>query len=181
MTGKSLFNKKEGVFLLDFIVKYWIQFGLGLIVAGLTWLSKYFYKLYKNEKSHQKTKEQKQFYDEIKEAISAEHAITKQSLEEERKSSMESDKIIEKKVGSLEIEINNLKYGILSMQRRDFITDCRALLNPDHEITLDEYEQIMDDHKTYNSLGGNHKGDEWYRMVEQKFKSSLVNKKREDT
>ena len=37
--------------MLDFIAKYWLEFLFGIIALGLTGLTKYFYNLYKKEKS----------------------------------------------------------------------------------------------------------------------------------
>ena len=163
-------------FLLDFIVKYWMQFGFGLIVAGLTALSKYFYNLYKKEKLHQKTEEQKNFYQEIKDAIGAERAYTQDALSVDREKSIACDKVLEEKVSNLKEKIDTLQDGILSIQGRDFKADCRILLQPDHEITLDEYEQIIEEHEVYNNLGGNHKGDELFDLVAHKFDAGLTHK-----
>ncbi|MDD4804481.1 MAG: hypothetical protein PHN69_04835 [Candidatus Pacebacteria bacterium] len=163
--------------MLDFIVKYWMQFGFGLIVAGLTALSKYFYNLYKKEKLHQKTEEQKSFYEEIKNTIIAERTITQDCLDSNREKSNENDQILDAKICNLKEEIGILQNGILSIQGRDFKADCRALLQPDHEITLDEYEQIINEHDVYNNLGGNHKGDELFELVTHKFNVGLTNRK----
>ena len=162
--------------MLDFIVKYWMQFGFGLIVAGLTALSKYFYNLYKKEKSHQKTEEQNNFYQEIKNAITAERVVTQNCLDVNQQKSIECDQVLDQKVSNLKEKIDMLQDGILSIQGRDFKSDCRALLQPDHEITLDEYEQIIEDHEVYNNLGGNHKGDELFDLVTHKFDAGLTHK-----
>lgn len=62
-----------------------------------------------------------------------------------------------------------LQAGVLRVAGRWFIGDCQELLKQDHIITQDEYEDIMDYHTTYNNLGGNHKGDEYFRLVSEKF------------
>ena len=48
---------------------------------------------------------------------------------------------------------------MLSIEGRAFRTECRKLLEPDHVISLKEYEAIVSEHETYNRLGGNHEGD----------------------
>ena len=73
-------------------------------------------------------------------------------------------------------KIDILQDAILSIQGREFKAHCRALLQPDHEITLDEYEQIISDHAAYNNLGGNHKGDELFDLVTHKFDAGLTHK-----
>lgn len=55
--------------MLAFIAQYWLNFLLGAIAGGLTFLCKKFYKLYKAEKNHQKTEEQKAFYQGLKDLI----------------------------------------------------------------------------------------------------------------
>ena len=176
VTWIGVLIQKGVYFLLDFIVKYWMQFGFSLIIAGLTVLNKYFYNLYKKEKLHQKTEEQKNFYQEIKNAITTERAITQECLDVNQQKSIECDQILEQKVSNLKEKIDTLQDGILSIQGRDFKSDCRALLRPDHEITLDEYEQIIEDHEVYNNLGGNHKGDELFDLVTHKFDAGLTHK-----
>lgn len=163
--------------MLEFIVKYWVQFAFGIVAMGLTGLCKYFYGLYKKEKSHQKTKEQQDFFDSIKTTISEEHKNTIQVIEAEKGVSIVGDKILQEQIDVMKTDVATLKDGILSIQGRDFKQDCRFLLRPEHEITLDEYEQIQCDHEVYNSLGGNHKGDELFELVTTKFESGLTNKK----
>jgi len=41
----------------DIIIKYWVEWVLGLVTLGLGAATKYFYNLYKKEKNHQKTEE----------------------------------------------------------------------------------------------------------------------------
>ncbi len=79
-------------------------------------------------------------------------------------------------MSNLKEKIDTLQDGILSIQGRDFKADCRSLLQPDHEITLDEYEQIIEEHEVYNNLGGNHKGDELFDLVTHKFDAGLIHK-----
>lgn len=67
-----------------------------------------------------------------------------------------------------------LKGGLLSVQGRNFKSQCRHLLEEDHGITLDEWEEIDADHEAYNSLGGNHKGDELFELVKQKAANHIT-------
>ena len=73
-----------------------------------------------------------------------------------------------KKETELQEELKNLRNGLLSVQGRTFKNDCRNLLDPNHVITLEEYEEISQDHNAYKSLGGNHNGDELFNLVRQK-------------
>lgn len=70
-------------------------------------------------------------------------------------------------------EIDTLRDGMLSMQGRNFKSDCHKLLQEQHVITAIEYEQILADHIVYNKLGGNHEGDALFSMVETKYRNTI--------
>ena len=116
--------------LLDFVIKYWLEFGFGLIIA----LGGYFFKKYMFSR-----------YDAIE------------------KESRDGDQELQK-------QLDALRKGILSMQKKEFIAECQALLDEDHEITLEEYQQCIEDHDAYNGLKGNHNGDSLFALVVQKAK-----------
>lgn len=119
-------------------------------------------------------------------------------LDEERKKSIEGDKDLKTKVESLDSKVSNLdqkvnnltqnirametnvsdlRHGILSIQGKQFKQDCRNLLAPGHEITLEEFEEIEEEHDIYNQLDGNHNGDKLFQMVEEKYRSHLSDDK----
>lgn len=75
----------------------------------------------------------------------------------------------QKRCSEMNGQFEVLQAGVLRIAGRWFIEDCQQLLEPDHVITQDEFEDIMDYHTTYNNLGGNHKGDEYFNLVSQKF------------
>jgi len=64
--------------------------------------------------------------------------------------------------------MSHLKAGLLSMQGKEFKAECRKLLDENHQITLDEWEELDADHEAYNGLGGNHRGDQLFEMVKKK-------------
>ena len=70
---------------------------------------------------------------------------------------------------TMNAQFDTLKLGVLAVAGRWFIEDCQDLLKSEHEITQEEFEDIMDYHNTYNALGGNHKGDEYFKLVSDKF------------
>jgi len=69
--------------------------------------------------------------------------------------------------------VQALKQGVLSMQGKVFKGDCRRLLEPNHIITEEEYEDIVADHKSYNGLGGNHLGDGLFKSVMNKWDTQV--------
>lgn len=142
--------------MLEFIAQYWLQFLLTLITGGLTFLCKKFWSLYQAEKKHQKTKEQEAFYEGLKDTI-------REGSEETQRGD-----------AKLQSQIDIMKSGILSIQKKNFKQECRELLKEDHVITLEEFESIQDEHNIYNSLGGNHDGDTLFEMVEKKATNDLT-------
>lgn len=142
--------------MLEFIAQYWLQFLLTLITGGLTLLCKKFWSLYQAEKKHQKTKEWEAFYQGLKDTI-------KEGSEESKRGD-----------AALQEQIDIMKGGILSIQKKNFKQDCRELLKEEHEITLEEFEAIQEDHNIYNSLGGNHDGDTLFDMVKKKATNNLT-------
>lgn len=141
--------------MLEFILQYWVEFLFGLVVAAGGFIIRRILKSYKQERAEEK----KEFLEEIQRKIKSEFTERDQKDVE------------------LQSEIKALKNGLLSIQGRTFKANCKKLLEEDHEITLEEYEEITKDHDAYNSLGGNHNGDQLYRLVRQKVENSwTINK-----
>lgn len=82
---------------------------------------------------------------------------------------IEADEKITNEMHNIEDGVGKITKGMLSIQGQTFRAACHRLLESDHSITIDEYEQIVRDHETYNSLGGNHIGDNLFKLVETKF------------
>ena len=138
--------------MLEFILKYWIEVLFGAVIAIGGYMVKRTLKSYRQERIEEKNA----FLESIKKEISAEF---------ERSNGRETE---------LAGEIKTLKAGLLSIQGRAFKNNCKRLLDPDHEISLEEYEEITKDHDAYNSLGGNHNGDELFILVRKKVEESWV-------
>ena len=113
----------------------------------------------------------------LKSKISDEHKTTADLLQTERDLSKQETDSLKQEIYNVNDKIDVVRDGVLSIQGKQFKDDCRKLLNPDHEITLDEFEEIESDHETYNKMNGNHTGDKLFQMVEQKFRNSLSNYK----
>ena len=138
--------------MLEFILRYWIEVLFGAVIAIGGYMVKRTLKSYRQERLEEKNA----FLESIKKEISAEF---------ERSNTRETE---------LAGEIKTLKAGLLSIQGRAFKNNCKRLLDPDHEISLEEYEEITKDHDAYNSLGGNHNGDELFILVRKKVEESWV-------
>lgn len=141
--------------MLEFVLKYWIEFLFGVVIAVGSFMIKRTLKSYRQERADEK--------DSLLKGIKAEIRA-----EFERSN---------KKENELADQIKILKTGLLSIQGRTFKSNCRRLLDPDHEISLEEYEEITKDHEAYNSLGGNHNGDQLYILVRKKVEDSWAKDK----
>ena len=138
--------------LLEFVIKYWVEFAFGLIVAGGGYFIRRYLKMREDEQNRERTK----FYDNFKKDIFIKYDEIKKESEN----------------GDLELQkqLDLLRKGILSLQKKEFFKECQALLEEDHELTLDEYQQCIEDHDAYNGLKGNHRGDSLFALVEEKAK-----------
>lgn len=171
--------------IISIIVKYWVEFLLGLVVAG----GGFFVKRYLKLEQEDRRREQETYFtnlakkmqeDNLKmiKSLQKEHEAMNQHTddryEEIREESKRDDEVLENQIHSIEKELNILSKGILSIQRKEFLAECRKLLAEDHAITLEEWEELDNDHEAYNGLGGNHKGDELFNLAKKKFESGLV-------
>lgn len=138
--------------LLEFVIKYWVEFAFGLIVTGGGYFVRRYLKMREDEQNRERTK----FYDNFKKDIFIKYDEIKKESEN----------------GDLELQkqLDLLRKGILSLQKKEFFKECQALLEEDHELTLDEYQQCIEDHDAYNGLKGNHRGDSLFALVEEKAK-----------
>jgi hypothetical protein len=85
-----------------------------------------------------------------------------------------ADEKITNEIQNIENNVNKIIKGLLSVQGQTFRAACHRLLETNHSITVDEYEQIVRDHEAYNSLGGNHIGDNLFKLVETKFSNQTT-------
>ena len=182
------------------VLKYWVEFILGLIVAGGGFLIKRYLRLEKEERQ----REQREYFDKMLEKIQSDNQQILKSLEKEhdkmnqnsedkyneintkvdkaleagREESKADDAVLEKEISMMKKNITALTAGVLSMQGKEFINNCRKLLAEDHIITLDEWEELDIDHTAYNGLGGNHKGDHLFSLVKKKVEAGFAEDQR---
>ena len=182
------------------VLKYWVEFILGLIVAGGGFLIKRYLSLEKEERQ----REQREYFDKMLEKIQSDNQQILKSLEKEhdkmnqnsedkyneintkvdkaleagREESKADDAVLEKEISAMKKNITALTAGVLSMQGKEFINNCRKLLAEDHIITLDEWEELDADHTAYNGLGGNHKGDHLFSLVKKKVEAGFAEDQR---
>lgn len=151
----------------DFITEYWVLWVCGLLTSALGFLVRRWIKL------------------EIKSAIQdrkAQNEIMRKEiidkLETEIKVEVEKSNAADIEVKAnmevIENNLDNLTIGVLAVQGKAFRSECKELLDPNHTITLEEYEQCVEDHDAYHALGGNHRGDALFASVVAKWNAQLA-------
>lgn len=159
----------------EFIVKYWLQFFLGILASGLTVVTGYFYSLYKKEKGRKKDETEERFLTEVKELINDNNKSILKVVRDEEIASAKADAQMEGQMTKIQSDLAILTEGMLSIQGKQFKDECRMLLKEDHVITLQEFENITNEHRIYNTLKGNHEGDSLYSLVKVKYEAGLAN------
>lgn len=101
----------------EWIAKYWLEVLFGLVLAALAWGGKRLVKFY-IQQLHDSLDEVKT---EIMQYVKTHNDEQDQRMEE-------------------------LRAGLLSMQRPLFKERCRKLLETEHKITVEEMERITKDH-----------------------------------
>lgn len=141
--------------LLEFIVKYWLEFVFGLVALGVSALARHWYKLAKQGRQYEKDQEDKISDEKTAAAIDELRAELKVAF---AKRDNQIDQIIKENSDQSSVA-DNIRLGVLALYKKYFYETGRKLLTPSHTITYDEYIEFIKDHETYNGLGGNHEGD----------------------
>lgn len=135
--------------MLDFVIKYWVEFALGLVAAGLGAFCKHL------------MKERKQYRELMK--------------QEELK---KQDEHIEEKIGPIVDDIEQIRTYLRNLETADtkkfdiIISSyrfrlcqlCKIYMEKQY-MTSAEYEQLNEFYKMYTDLGGNGQAKEWYDKV----------------
>ena len=146
----------------EFILKYWVEVVFGLIVSGLSFACRRYWKLWRAEQQYQKTEEQKAFYNGILEKID-------ERFEETNNRITALDNKVEKNVQTSNAQQEILKEGLLSVKGNNFKRQCKALLEPTHKISETEWLQHQIDFEAYERLGGNDDGHDLHNAVAHKY------------
>lgn len=183
---------REGeALLLDFIIKYWTEFLFGIVAAGILAGGRYIWTLFKNRLKDGLEEQITSITDVITKRMSETDkkleakntSLTQQIgelqadmkiMQQEIQINKNDENLIEKKIDTLEDNLNTLKGGILSLQRREFKEECRKLLNQKEAITYEQYTMLQNEHTIYNSLGGNHEGDQLFKLASMRYANTNV-------
>lgn len=159
--------------MVEFIIQYWLQFLLGVIASGLTILCTRLYYLWKKERRAQRREVEGRIISAVQTLIEDNDKEIMKIIREEEKASAKADEQLEVQMTQIQKDLSVLTEGMLSIQGRQFKEDCRQLLEEDHVISLEEYENISHEHDVYNQLRGNHEGDNLFGLVKVKYEASL--------
>lgn len=118
--------------MAEWILKYWVEVLFSVVVGVITLLYKRFLSIHKKEQAAERSKFKEEIKTEIKDSI-------KHEFREEFEKNNERDSRIMETLNKLTTSIDTLTEGLLSVQRREFEADCHKLLDPNHNITLDEF------------------------------------------
>lgn len=146
----------------DIFVKYWLQWILGVVAAGIAFWVKRYIKLEKSTIQEKQKQRMQELRTEVKDEITKE-------LNEQVEKLTEEDTRIHEEIETISNKVEIVGSGVLAIQGQVFKDECRRLLAEDHQITLDEFEQLQADHEVYNSLGGNNKGDDLFEAAKAKY------------
>lgn len=135
--------------MLDFVIKYWVEFALGLVAAGLGAFCKHL------------MKERKQYQELIKQ-----EELKKQDEHLEEKIGPIVDDIEQIRTYLRNLEIADTKKFdiIISSYRFRLCQLCKIYMEKQY-MTSAEYEQLNEFYKMYTELGGNGQAKEWYDKV----------------
>lgn len=155
--------------MTEFILKYWVEVMFGLIVSGLSFACRRYWKLWRAEQQHQKTEEQEAFYNGILEKIDERFEKMDERFEALDNKVEQKINEVRKDVQASDAEQKILKEGLLSIQGNNFKRQCKALLESSHQISETEWLQHQIDFEAYERLGGNDDGHDLHNAVAHKY------------
>lgn len=155
--------------MLEFILKYWTEVAFTALLGIATWFFKDWKKLAKLQ--HEREEE-----DRLKRA----KGDILEKGNEMLQRSEEADREIRGEISEIKSQVDLMKNGILMIQGKMFRDHCKDLLKESHTITTEEWEEISNEHTVYNSLGGNHRGDELFQFVKAKAQKRFTKMEMEE-
>lgn len=159
--------------MLDFVVKYWVEFFFGLVVAIGGFMLKHHFKLFKNSLKEQMKEHDESIVKEVTKLFEKSDTELTQSIKELKDYTQEQIDGLYHEVRELKDDVNHLRRGVLDLQGPQFKVRCRELLEADHHITIEEWEAITSDYEAYTGIGGNSDGCTLYESVKHKYEHSL--------
>lgn len=172
----------------EFIAKYWLEFGFGLLTTGALAFCRYLWKQNKELARLQKEEENRKYrqmiIDEIEPIIEelgrAEEEIKNikekgaKTIEGVEASEEQAHELMYKDLKKIQAENERRFALILNSYKFRLIQLCKLHLK-DGFITTEDYEQVSEMHELYKSLGGNGQAEEYFEKIKR-----LGNEKKEE-
>ena len=132
--------------MLDFVIKYWVEFAFGLVATGLGFACKQIVAERKKYKTLLEAEKEKRLDERIEDKLTPIVDDIEQIRGYLRKIQMEDSQ-------KFDIIIASYRFRLCQL--------CKLYLNRGY-MTGAEYEQLNEFYKTYEGLGGNGPAKEWY-------------------
>jgi cell division protein FtsB len=172
----------------EFIAKYWLEFGFGLLTTGALAFCRHLWKQNKELARLQKEEENRKYrqmiIDEIEPIIEelgrAEEEIKSikekgaKTIEGVEASEEQAHELMYKDLKKIQAENERRFALILNSYKFRLIQLCKLHLK-DGFITTEDYAQVSEMHELYKSLGGNGQAEEYFEKVKR-----LENEKKEE-
>ena len=151
----------------EFLTQYWLECLFSLIIAGLTYLVKRFYTLWKNEKTAKQN--------DLLTAIKDELKTYNQAILDQKEAILTAeDAKLQAAIAEVKYSNDNLLSTVLEVQRKQFKTDCQYLLSNEVFITYEQFEDLYAEYELYEHLGGNGYGKALFDLVCEKYSTQAM-------
>lgn len=153
--------------MIDFIVKYWLQVLFGLIAAGLGFIAKHYYGLWKKEKENK----QNQILDSIKEELKTYN----QEIVTQKEALLTSEDVkLQEAIKKVEESNNQLMNVVLGVYNKQFKNDCRYLLENVNNITYEQFVNLQEEYDLYRILSGKEADERLFGLVQEKYSGQMM-------
>lgn len=156
--------------MIDFIIKYWLEFLFGLIVMGLSAIVAYYKKQYKKLKEIKKNEEREALENIVSDTLkNAQNQKMIKDIIDEKVDKIQKESSSEDE--NLQNSLNEIKQNLKSLQDGfvvffyDRLKDYSILLLDKPFIYLDELENFQGLYDSYKALGGNGHMEEFYHRI----------------
>ena len=155
------------------IIQWWEAWLFAAIGGVIIW----FIKISFNGIRETRRKEMREFKQEVLNIVQENENKIDKIIKDDNDEVMlyikEEDKNLLQSLESINKQLLVNQKGLLSLQEKIFKAECKKLLEQEY-VTYEEMEHCSSNHVAYNDLGGNHHGDELFKMVENKFNAQSL-------
>ncbi len=155
--------------MAEFITKYWLEVFFGLIITVLTFCVKHYYSLWKETQETKKN----EFWAQVKSELKEEN---KEMLAQKAELLNSEDLKLQDAIKKVKDSNENLLKAVLEVQQKQFKNDCKFFLESTETITFEQFENLYNEYKIYQSLGGDESGAVLFELVQEKYSSQMMQK-----